>query len=120
MSRAIMHHWLWILWLGACVQEQAPEPELVQRSESDAAPSPRKVASFDNPEARRTLDRVRGSLSHSTAGLKLEQQARGAPRLHLQGRFHSATIAVRDADGHVQRHCVDDPEQLDRMLGVTQ
>lgn len=72
------------------------------------------AAKHTAPDARRSMQSLRTQLSRASEGLVVEHRADGLTKVHLQGRFASASVMA--ADGRAI--CVDSPAALDRVSGA--
>ncbi len=107
--------------LSSACSSQPPEPSA---SESDlgarsapeiATPSAREVVEREQA-LKRFSESLAPRLSRSREGLTSHRTAAGSRRIPLDGRFRSAHVAVRGADGTVKTHCVSSKPELDALL----
>jgi hypothetical protein len=106
--------------LSACTS-RVPEP-----GESSSEPVLGSKPNVSDSSARSAVERDRAierfsqslapRLSRSREGLTTEVTATGSRRIPLDGRFRSAHVAVRGADGSVKTHCVTSEGELDALL----
>ena len=124
-SRVVSRLIWWVSLVGAGLSSactsQAPEP-----SESRSELGERSVPEIADPSARGLVERERAlkkfseslapRLSRSREGLTSHRTEAGSRRIPLDGRFRSAHVAVRSADGSVRTHCVTSKAELDALL----
>jgi hypothetical protein len=102
-------------------------PALVAEEAADATPTAAPVGAptpsgtlHDHADAARPklAQRLRGALMRGPERVSSVQRSDGIQQLHVEGGWNSASVLVRGPDGQPQRSCLDNLEQLDRMLGA--
>ena len=69
-------------------------------------------------EAQQLADGLKRMLNKSTEGLVQEKHPDGSTSIDLQGRFRNVTLARVNADGTIERACVDNPLAAARFFGI--
>jgi hypothetical protein len=69
-------------------------------------------------EAQRLADGLKSMLNKSTDGLVQVPHADGSVAMDLQGRFQNVTLARVNADGTLEKSCVDEPQAAAQFLGI--
>jgi hypothetical protein len=73
-----------------------------------------KLSALTRTELRRSLSK---RLSRSLLGLETRVLGPAAQAVRTQGRFQHVVVQVRGADGQLRTECLDEPRQLDAVLG---
>jgi hypothetical protein len=77
-------------------------------------PTAAKDTPVRTPDAQQSMQSLRTKLSRSSAGLVVEQRPDGLKKVHLQGRFASASVMTAEK----RAMCVDSPAALDHVAGA--
>lgn len=70
-------------------------------------------------ESRQLAEAMKRYINHSAAGLTAVQHSNGMKSVNLQGRFQSAAVATRNADGSISEHCVTSQKEAEAALKGT-
>jgi hypothetical protein len=95
--------------VSCCAEPAADE------ADSHATIVAAQTQTLSQAATRKVLER---GLSHVRDDLQMEHQGNGVKRLNYAGRFQHATLIVRDADGKVSQHCVNDASSAKKLLGM--
>ena len=81
-------------------------------------PQTGQIKPLSPEEAKHLADGLKPMFNRSTEGLKQVRHADGSLSMDLQGRFQDVAVAKINADGTVERSCVDNPEAAANFFGI--
>ena len=81
-------------------------------------PQTGQIKPLSTEEAKRLVDELKPVLNRSTDGLTQVRHGDGSLSMDLQGRFQNVVVARRNADGTIEKSCVDNLEAAANFFGI--
>ena len=81
-------------------------------------PQTGQIKPLSPEEAKRLADELKPVLNRSTDGLTQVRHGDGSLSMDLQGRFQNVVVARRNADGTIEKSCVDNLEAAANFFGI--
>ena len=104
--------------LGSLVGAVACSSRVPEPTESRAPVSEGQVATARSATSNAVVDALRPHLARTTAGLSARDGQNGGRVLPLEGRYHSAEVAHRAADGSIHVECVTSMKELEAIAAT--
>ena len=81
-------------------------------------PQTGQIKPLSTEEAKRLVDELKPVLNRSTDGLTQVRHGDGSLSMDLQGRFQNVVVARHNADGTIEKSCVDNLEAAANFFGI--